>query len=112
MTKLAVNLRRGGVTFLMTRWSAGRALELLARERMDSVGGVPSQLALMLRRPEFDDYDFESVQFIVSGGGPITPGLAEEAGRGSTPSSRRVTRAPRPRSVSVPGSTIPTRTRS
>jgi acyl-CoA synthetase (AMP-forming)/AMP-acid ligase II len=79
MTKLAVNLRRGGVTFLMTRWSAGRALELIAREQMNSVGGVPSQLALMLRRPEFDDYDFESVQFIVSGGGPITPGLAEEA---------------------------------
>jgi acyl-CoA synthetase (AMP-forming)/AMP-acid ligase II len=79
MTKLPGNLRRGGTTFLMQKWSAGRALELAARERMNSVGGVPSQLALMLRRPDFDDYDFSSVQYIVSGGGPITPGLAEEA---------------------------------
>jgi acyl-CoA synthetase (AMP-forming)/AMP-acid ligase II len=33
----------------------------------------------MLRQPDFDDFDLESVQFIVSGGGPLTPGLAQEA---------------------------------
>jgi len=79
MTKLAVNLRRGGLTFLMTRWSARGALKLVARERMTSVGGVPTQLALMLRQPDFDDYDLGSVEFIVTGGGPLTPGLAQEA---------------------------------
>jgi acyl-CoA synthetase (AMP-forming)/AMP-acid ligase II len=79
MTKLAGNLRRGGLTFLMTRWSARGALELVARERMTNVGGVPTQLALMLRQPDFDDYDLESVTTIVTGGGPITPGLAQEA---------------------------------
>ncbi len=79
MTKLAGNLRRGGLTFLMPRWSARGALELVARERMTTVGGVPTQLALMLREPDFDDFDLESVQLIVAGGGPITPGLAEEA---------------------------------
>ena len=79
MTKLPGNLRRGGVTFLMPRWSARGALELISRERMTTVGGVPTQLALMLRDPEFDDFDLESVQLIVTGGGPITPGLAEEA---------------------------------
>jgi acyl-CoA synthetase (AMP-forming)/AMP-acid ligase II len=79
MTKLAVNLRRGGLTFVLPRWSARIALELTERERMASVGGVPTQLALMLRRPDFDDYDLECVKFIVSGGGPLTPGLAQEA---------------------------------
>jgi acyl-CoA synthetase (AMP-forming)/AMP-acid ligase II len=79
MTKLAGNLRRGGLTFLMTRWSARAALELVARERMTNVGGVPTQLALMLRQPDFDDYDLESVTTIVTGGGPLTPGLAQEA---------------------------------
>lgn len=79
MTKLAGNLRRGGVTFIMPRWSARGSLELLERERMTTVAGVPAQLALMLREPDFDDFDLSSVQFIVVGGGPITPGLAEEA---------------------------------
>lgn len=81
MTKLAGNLRRGGMNFIMTRWRARDALELLARERMTSVGGVPTQLALMLRDPAFDDFDLSSVQYIVAGGGPVTPGLAEEARR-------------------------------
>ncbi|HEY6317574.1 MAG TPA: class I adenylate-forming enzyme family protein [Acidimicrobiia bacterium] len=79
MTKLPGNLRRGGTSFILARWSAPRALQLLAEQRMTSVGGVPTQLALMLRQPDFDAYDLDSVRFIVAGGGPITPGLAEEA---------------------------------
>jgi acyl-CoA synthetase (AMP-forming)/AMP-acid ligase II len=46
---------------------------------MNTVAGVPAQLALMLRQPDFDEYDLESVSFIVVGGGPLTPGLADEA---------------------------------
>ena len=79
MTKLAGNLRRGGTTFVMDRWRAADALRLLAEEKMTTVAGVPAQLALMLRQPDFDAYDLASVRFIVVGGGPVTPGLAEEA---------------------------------
>ncbi len=79
MTKLAGNLRRGGTTFIMERWRARPALELLAREQMTTVAGVPTQLALMLRDPQFDEFDLSSVEYIIAGGGPITPGLAEEA---------------------------------
>lgn len=81
MTKLPGNLRRGGTNFIMTRWNARGALQLLASERMNTVAGVPAQLALMLRQPDFDEYDLESVSFIVVGGGPLTPGLADEARR-------------------------------
>jgi len=81
MTKFPGNLRRGGTTFIMERWHARPALELLARQRMTTVAGVPTQLALMLRDPDFDDFDLESVQYIIAGGGPITPGLAEETRR-------------------------------
>jgi acyl-CoA synthetase (AMP-forming)/AMP-acid ligase II len=79
MTKLPGSLRRGGTNFIMQRWRARAALELIARERMTNVAGVPTQLALMLRDPEFDQFDLSAVQYIVSGGGPITPGLATEA---------------------------------
>jgi len=79
MTKLPGNLQRGGTQLIMSRWSARGALQLLARERLTTVGGVPTQLALMLRQPDFDDFDLSSVALIVAGGGPITPGLAQEA---------------------------------
>jgi acyl-CoA synthetase (AMP-forming)/AMP-acid ligase II len=48
---------------------------------MATVAGVPTQLALMLRQPDFDAFDLESVQHLVVGGGPLTPGLAQEARR-------------------------------
>jgi len=79
MSKLPGNLRRGGTAFMMARWSPRATLELVARERMTSVGGVPTQLALMLRDPDFDAFDLSSVRSIIVGGAPITPGLAEEA---------------------------------
>jgi len=79
MTKLPGNLMRGGTSFIMRRWRAHDALELIARERMASVAGVPTQLALMLADPDFDAFDLDAVRFIVVGGGPVTPGLATQA---------------------------------
>src|SRR5204862_8223580 len=81
MTKLPGSLQRGGTTFIMERWRAAYPLELLAREKMTTVAGVPTQLALMLRQPDFDTFDLSSVRFIIAGGGPVTPGLADEARR-------------------------------
>jgi acyl-CoA synthetase (AMP-forming)/AMP-acid ligase II len=79
MTKLPGNLRRGGTNFIMKRWRADAALALVERERMTTVAGVPTQLALMLAHPDFDSYDLESVRYLIAGGGPVTPGLADEA---------------------------------
>ena len=79
MTKLPGNMRRGTTTFIMERWSARAALELTARERMTSSGGVPTQVALMLRDPDFDSFDLSCVKSILFGGGPLTPSLAQEA---------------------------------
>jgi acyl-CoA synthetase (AMP-forming)/AMP-acid ligase II len=79
MTKLPGNLRRGGTNYILRRWRADACLALIAEHRMSTIAGVPTQLALMLRQPDFDAYDLESVRFLIAGGGPITPGLAEES---------------------------------
>jgi acyl-CoA synthetase (AMP-forming)/AMP-acid ligase II len=63
----------------MRRWRAADALRLAAEHRMTTIAGVPTQIALMLRDPDFDRYDLDSVRFLMVGGGPITPGLATEA---------------------------------
>jgi acyl-CoA synthetase (AMP-forming)/AMP-acid ligase II len=79
MTKLAGNLMRGGTTYLVDRWQAHDALERTAAQRLTTVAGIPTQVALMLRQPGFDAFDLTSVRAIVMGGGPATPALIREA---------------------------------
>jgi acyl-CoA synthetase (AMP-forming)/AMP-acid ligase II len=79
MTKLPGHLRRGGVSFLLARWTADDALRLISEHRMANLGGVPTQLALLLRHPDLDRYDLSCVQSIVLGGGPAPLPLLREA---------------------------------
>ncbi len=79
MTKLPQSLRAGGTTFLMKRWSAGEALRLIERHGITSLGGIPTQVALMLRHHSFDSTDTSSVRIIALGGGPSAPALVREA---------------------------------
>ncbi len=81
MTKLPGTLLRGGTTYLLPRWRAADALRMIEAHRMASVGGIPTQLALMLQEPDFDAYDLTSLRAIVIGGGPATPSLVREARR-------------------------------
>jgi acyl-CoA synthetase (AMP-forming)/AMP-acid ligase II len=78
MTKLPQALRGGGTTYLMERWSAGDALEMVERHRVTALGGIPTQLALMLRHPRFATTDTSSVRAIAIGGGPATAALVRE----------------------------------
>jgi acyl-CoA synthetase (AMP-forming)/AMP-acid ligase II len=79
MTKLPGVLRSGTTTHLIERWRAEDALRMIAEHRMSTTGGIPTQVALMLRVPDFDRYDLSSVKGIVVGGGPATPALVREA---------------------------------
>ena len=79
MTKFPGNLRQGGTSFFTGRWRAGEALRLTAEHRMTTIGGIPTQVALMMRDPGFDRYDLSSVRAIVIGGGPATAALVREA---------------------------------
>jgi acyl-CoA synthetase (AMP-forming)/AMP-acid ligase II len=79
MTKLAGNLRVGGTTFLMRRWTAEAALRAVAEHGVSFLGGIPTQIALMLGHPSLDSTDISSLQAIVIGGGPATPALVRSA---------------------------------
>jgi acyl-CoA synthetase (AMP-forming)/AMP-acid ligase II len=81
MTKLPQALRSGGTTFLMARWSAGDALAMVERHRITTLGGIPTQVALMLRHERFAHTDLSSVGMIAMGGGPSTAALVREARR-------------------------------
>jgi acyl-CoA synthetase (AMP-forming)/AMP-acid ligase II len=81
-TKLAGNLQKGNTQHLSSRpWKAAEALATIAELKIAAFGGVPTQVALMLRDPTFDRTDLSSVKAVVMGGGPATPALIREARR-------------------------------
>ena len=79
MTKLPGSLMRGATTYVLARWRAADALRMVHEHRMTSIGGIPTQVALMLQEPDFDQYDVSCVNAIVLGGGPATPALVRDA---------------------------------
>ncbi|MBX3287436.1 MAG: acyl--CoA ligase [Actinobacteria bacterium] len=79
MTKLPTYLRTGATVFVLDRWRAADVLRLVHEHRMAVVGGVAPQVALLLRRPELDEYDLSCVQAIVMGGSASSPALVREA---------------------------------
>src|SRR5439155_18002155 len=59
----------------------GDAMRLVSEQGITSVGGMPTQLAMMLQVPDFDTHDVSSVATIVLGGGPASPALAAEGAK-------------------------------
>jgi acyl-CoA synthetase (AMP-forming)/AMP-acid ligase II len=75
MTKIASFIDRRASTVLMKGWKARAALELIERERVTALGGVPTQLALMLMEPDFARFDLSSLRSCLIGGAPAAPDL-------------------------------------
>jgi acyl-CoA synthetase (AMP-forming)/AMP-acid ligase II len=78
MTKLPQTLRSGTTTYLMKRWTAGDAIELVQRHRITTLGGIPTQMELMLRHESFEKADLSSVALVVLGGAQATSALVRE----------------------------------
>src|SRR5207245_4720648 len=72
---LVANTAFGGKLVIMYKWDAGRALELIERERVTTFGGVPSMVWQVLDHPDFDKHDLSSVQSVGYGAAPATPEL-------------------------------------
>ena len=72
---LVANLFFGGKIVIMHKWDAGRALELIERERITTFGGVPAMVWQVLEHPDFAKRDISSVRSIGYGGAPAAPEL-------------------------------------
>ena len=60
---------------MMHKWDPDRALELIERERISTIGGVPAMVWQLLESPKFKDADISSVKSIGYGGAPAPPEL-------------------------------------
>jgi long-chain acyl-CoA synthetase len=78
---LVANLAFGGKIVIMYRWDAGRALELIERERITNFVGVPTQSWDLLECPDFAKYDTSSLASVGGGGAPAPPELVRRVDR-------------------------------
>ena len=80
----------GGAIVFMYKWDAGRALELIERERVTNFSGVPTMSREMLMHPDWAKRDTSSVKGMGGGGAPIQPDLVDKIDRslpGGVPST-------------------------
>ena len=59
-------------------WSAGDALDLIGRERVTVVQGVPTQWSLMLAHPAFDAVDRSTLRLAATGAAAVPPELVRQ----------------------------------
>ena len=65
----------GGKMVLMYRWDATEALEMIQRERVSGVSGVPVMARELVTHPNFGDYDTSSLLSVGGGGAQLQPDL-------------------------------------
>ncbi|MDO8390856.1 MAG: class I adenylate-forming enzyme family protein [Actinomycetota bacterium] len=65
----------GGKVVLMYKWDAGRALELIERERVTNFSGVPTMSREMLLHPDWATRDTSTLQGMGGGGAALQPDL-------------------------------------
>lgn len=65
----------GGRIVLMYRWDPGRALELIERERVTNLSGVPTMSRELLAHPDWSRRDTSSLKGLGGGGAAIQPDL-------------------------------------
>jgi acyl-CoA synthetase (AMP-forming)/AMP-acid ligase II len=95
-------LQTGGKIVLMRKWDPADALELIERERVQAISGVPTVAWQLIEHPERNRFDLSSLESVNYGGAPSSPelvrrihrdlGAAPNCGWGMTETSATVTR--------------------
>jgi len=71
-------LANGSKIVLMYKWNAEAALELIERERINGMSGVPSMTWQLLESPDFERRDVSSLEGLSYGGAAASPELTRK----------------------------------
>ena len=74
------SLASGLKLVIMHKWDPGRALELIEREKVTHLVGVPTQSWDLLEHPDFDRFDTSTLVSVGGGGAPAPPQLVGKVG--------------------------------
>src|SRR4051812_9839405 len=83
LSTMTLNYATGGKLVLMPvgRFDPDVAMQIIEREKVTSIGGVPTVMWRILESPNLDKYDLSSVQRASYGGAPAAPELVERIER-------------------------------
>ncbi len=70
----------GGAVVLTRKWDPARALELIEREKVTSLSGVPTMSRELVNHPDWSSRDTSSMQSMGGGGAAFQPDLVEKIG--------------------------------
>jgi fatty-acyl-CoA synthase len=73
---VAVTITAGATLVLQERFDAGPALDLIKRERLTVVHGVPTMFELLMRHPAFEESPPTTCRTGLVAGSPVSPDLA------------------------------------
>jgi long-chain acyl-CoA synthetase len=65
---LNASIRRGGMLTLIPRFDAGKALEIIQRDKVNVFEGVPTMYGAILNHDDREDFDTSSLKVCASGG--------------------------------------------
>jgi acyl-CoA synthetase (AMP-forming)/AMP-acid ligase II len=68
----------GGRVILFRRFDAGETLAMVRRERPTVMFMVPTMFQLVAEQPAFEETDFSSLRWAISGGAPLPERIAEQ----------------------------------
>ncbi|MFI6299829.1 class I adenylate-forming enzyme family protein [Nonomuraea sp. NPDC050790] len=74
---LTTTMFSGGGLVLMYKWDAGQALQLIEREKVTAMIGVPTNAWQLMSHPDFGKRDLSSLTTLGYGGAPAPPKLLE-----------------------------------
>jgi len=75
---LTSSTRVGSALTLLPRFDAGKALEMIQRDRVTTFLGVPTMYAAMLHHPDASSFDTSSLELCVSGGAAMPVEVLKE----------------------------------
>jgi len=74
-TQLMSSVIKVGTSVIMKEFKTKESLELMAKEKVTLVIGVPTMYWFWSTHPDFDQYDLSSIEYTISGAAPAAPEL-------------------------------------
>jgi len=75
MARIALQIGHLGTTLIHDTFDPGAVLELIERERLEHLGGIPTQIIMLLDHSDRPRRDLTSLKSVLIGGAPSSPEL-------------------------------------
>lgn len=75
MARIGIQISHVGTSILHDAFDPAAVLEVIERERLTHLGGIPTQIVMLLEHPDRPRRDLSSLQSILLGGAPASPAL-------------------------------------